>query len=89
MIVLTLHLPNYKLIHLYYQNSKYTQYFVPSCVHLISKPVHTWLYGHTHIHIHIHKFDKINKINLICNTLRYRYSFDNNIDFDKTIEIIQ
>ncbi len=83
IIILTHHLPSFKLIddkYLCYSNMN--QYFASHCDHLIIDPVILWLYGHTHTP----NITKINNTILLCNPIGY-IGENQNINFDKKIII--
>lgn len=68
IVVLTHHLPSYKLINKKYKDyEKYHQYFASSNDNLIKPPVVAWIHGHSHMP---HKL-KINNIIIASNPIGY------------------
>lgn len=81
IIVLTHHLPSYRLILGNYKKSVYQDRFATDLEHLINKPVIAWLSGHSHIVAKV----KINNID--CSINAWGYQQKNLNRQEKIIEI--
>lgn len=89
LIVITHHLPSYKLIHKKYMKSpaheKYNQWFASSLDGLIRKFTQNlplWIYGHTHDFSHI----IMNETQMICNPIGYENE-NKNSNWNYIVEI--
>jgi predicted phosphohydrolase len=83
VVMITHHLPSYKLIDSKYEEyALYNQCFASNSDELIIEPVICWLFGHTHSSVDI----VINNIRCVANPIGYRGE-NININFNKTIEI--
>ncbi len=83
VIMITHHLPSYKLNHpKYARYYRYHQCFSSHSDNLIRDPVKLWIFGHTHSNIEMN----INNIPCVCNPLGYPDE-NNDIDLNKIIEI--
>lgn len=67
IVLITHHLPSYKLIHKDYNQSRYLQYYASNSDDLITEPIKAIIHGHTH---RAHKL-KINDIPIVCNPIGY------------------
>ena len=70
IVVITHHVPTYKLVHPYYDIPKFKKYsdrFYTNLEHLIKPPVSTWICGHSHCNMNI----EINDVNLHINAIGY------------------
>lgn len=83
VVMITHHIPSYKLNHpSYADRSKYFQCFSSHCDYLITSPVKAWIFGHTHKQIEKY----INGI--ICASNPAGYPDENKvIDLHKTIYV--
>ncbi len=83
VIMITHHLPSFKLIDIKYAKYKeYNQCFASNCEDFIVKPIICWIFGHTHSPVNM----LINNIPCIANPIGYPGE-NLNINFNKTIEI--
>lgn len=83
MIMITHHLPSYKLNdEKYARYHNYNQCFSSNCEDLIKNPIKCWFFGHTHVE----KNMNINGIRCVANPIGY---IDENpiVDYKKIIEI--
>ena len=70
IIMITHHLPSYKLINkkfLKYPDALYNQWFASNLEYLIVDNIKYWIYGHTHIS----NISKINNTIFLCNPVGY------------------
>lgn len=83
-IIITHHIPSYKLMDDKYRTAemdKYNQYFYSDLDYLFedySKKIHCWFYGHTHTP----SLKQINNVLLLCNPIGYENE-NENINFDR------
>lgn len=69
VIMITHHLPSFKLNHQKYAKYiNYFQCFSSHCDDLINEPVKLWIFGHTHMDINM----EINKILCVANPIGYK-----------------
>lgn len=83
IVMITHHLPSYKLVDpIYSKYHNYNQCFASDCEDLIINPIKCWIFGHTHTNVIM----KINNINCIANPIGY--SGENpKANYNKIIEI--
>lgn len=85
-IIITHHLPSYKLINPRYQtktHNKYNQWFASNLDELIEKyKPSLWIYGHTHDFSH----SELYQTQMVCNPLGYEDE-NTNTNFNYTVEL--
>ncbi len=83
IIMITHHLPSFKLNHpKYAKYHNYNQCFSSNSDDLIIEPIKCWIFGHTHTQMDV----KINDIQCVANPIGYPGE-NKDIDFHKIIEI--
>jgi len=86
IIMITHHLPSFKLIHSEYRTeecNRYNQCYASDCEKYFKNNIKVWIYGHTHKECNM----EINNIKFVCNPKGYP---DENIkiqDFNRIVEI--
>ncbi len=70
-IVITHHLPSFKMIHSDYKDSPLSEFFATDCEDLIKHPVKLWVCGHTHKKMEC----VINNVPVVCNPKGYPYEW--------------
>jgi predicted phosphodiesterase len=84
IIMITHHLPSFKLIHSDFLTDKYKNYnqcFASNCDQYFKDPIKIWIFGHTHKECDA----EINNIKFLCNPVGY--PDENNNQKTKIIEI--
>jgi len=84
IIMITHHLPSFKLIHSDFLTDKYKNYnqcFASNCDQYFKDPIKIWIFGHTHKECEA----EINNIKFLCNPVGY--PDENNNQKTKIIEI--
>ncbi len=85
VIMITHHLPSFKLNHIKYAKyMNYHQCFSSHCDDLINDPVKLWIFGHTHMDINM----EINKILCVANPIGYKGE-KLNPNFNEVVEVCE
>jgi predicted phosphodiesterase len=86
IVVITHHVPSYKLIDPVFTTNKYKPYnqcYFTDCEKYFKDPIKVWIYGHTHKESNT----EINGIKFLCNPKGYPNENLNVTDFNRVIEL--
>jgi len=86
IVVITHHVPSYKLIDPIFTSNRhkpYNQCYFTDCEKYFKEPIKAWIYGHTHKESNT----EINGIKFLCNPKGYPNENLDVIDFNRVIEL--